>query len=72
MLKTKYQVIRSFEEENSKCYAVYGKKTMGGIALFHCGKVLLVGTYDEAQGHTSPGCCAVLIDLAKHLKESKM
>jgi hypothetical protein len=41
---------------------------MGGCALFNCGKVLIVVTYDEKKGHTSPGCAQVASDVAKYLK----
>lgn len=41
---------------------------MGGCAIYHCGQTLLVGTYDEAAGHTSPACTALMAAVAKHLK----
>ncbi len=43
---------------------------MGGCALFHCGQTIIVGTYDEAKGHTSPACIAVMSEVAKHLKNT--
>lgn len=43
---------------------------MGGCALFLCGKVVVVGTYDEARGHTSPACNAAISDVAKYLRET--
>ncbi len=66
----KYQIIRSFEDENSGCYTVYGKKSLGGIAIVNAGKVFLVATFDEKKGHVSPGCNENVGELAKYLKDA--
>mmetsp|Transcript_32773 Transcript_32773/g.55254 ORF Transcript_32773/g.55254 Transcript_32773/m.55254 type:complete len:321 (+) Transcript_32773:86-1048(+) len=68
--QVKYQVIRSLTDENSTCYTVHGKKSMGGVGLVKCPKCILVATFDETKGHTAPGCHTVMADLAKYLKDS--
>lgn len=64
----KYQVVRSVEDESSKCYAVFGKKAMGGCALFNCGRCIVITTYDEAKGHNNAANTTITSDSAKHLK----
>lgn len=66
--KQKYQIIRSFKDETTSCYTVLGKKAMGGIAIVHSGKVIVMGTFDEKQGHSSPGCNETISNVAAHLK----
>lgn len=41
---------------------------MGGVAIVNAGKALVVATFDEKQGHTSPGCNESAGALAKYLK----
>jgi hypothetical protein len=67
--QNKYQIIRSFEDELSNCYSVYGKKTLGGIAIATTGKVIIIATFDEKKQHTSPGCNENVSMLAKYFKE---
>lgn len=69
--QVKYQIIRTFDDENSGCYTVYGKKTLGGCGVVDCGKVIVIATFDEKQGHTSVGMNNVLSDLAKHVTGKK-
>jgi hypothetical protein len=66
--KVKYQIIRQFECEVSGCYTVYGKKALGGCALVFAGKVVILATFDEKLGHTSPACNESVAELAKYLK----
>jgi hypothetical protein len=69
--QVKYQIIRTFDDENSGCYTVYGKKTMGGCGLVDCGRVIVIATFDEKKGHQSVGMNNVLSDLAKHVMGKK-
>jgi hypothetical protein len=68
--QVKYQIIRSFEDETSGCYSVYGKKAMGGIAIVNANKVIIVATFDEKKGHISPQCNENVQALAKYLKDT--
>lgn len=68
--QTKYQIIKSFEEETSTCYSVYGKKPMGGIAVVTTGKVIIIATFDEKKNHAAPMCNENVQILAKYLKDS--
>ena len=67
--QTKFQVIRQFDDEASTCYTVYGKKAMGGCAIVLAKAVIVVATFDERQGHTSPTCNEAVAQLAKYFKE---
>lgn len=42
---------------------------MGGIACAVAGPVIVVATFDEKKGHTSPACNEAVAQLAKYLKE---
>jgi len=66
--EVKYQILRTFEEENSGCYTVYGKRTKGGLCAVATGKAIVLGLFDEAKGHGSAACNTVMSDAAKHLK----
>jgi len=66
---TKYQIIRTFEDENSNCYSVYGKKSMGGVAVVLAGPVVIVAAFDEKKGHTPAVCNDRVSELAKYLKQ---
>lgn len=57
-------------DEFCSCYAVYGKKTLGGICIYDGGKVLVLGIFDEKLNQTSHGCNEACGLLAKYLKES--
>jgi hypothetical protein len=44
---------------------------LGGCCIVDCGKVFIVATFDEKQGHTSVGIASVISDVAKHLAAKK-
>ena len=68
--QVKYQIIKSFDEETSTCFSVYGKKAMGGIAIVTTGKVIIIATFDEKKNHAAPLCNDNVQTLAKYLKDS--
>jgi hypothetical protein len=57
----KQQVLRSFNDEETKNYTVYGKITKGGCCIAAAGKCILIGTFNELTGHTSSGCNGIQI-----------
>ena len=65
--EVKYQILRTFDEENSKCYTIYGKKPRGGICIISTTKTIIIATFDEAKGQASAGCNASMSDLGKYL-----
>jgi hypothetical protein len=69
--KVKYQIVKQFEEENSGCYSIYGKKTRGGICLIITSIAIIIGTFDENKNHTAANCNSVISDLGKYLNKKK-
>ena len=65
-------MVRTNEEDPaSGCKFSTAKINMGGVAIGAVGSAyVLVGLYDEKQGHTAVDCMAVMSALAKHLKAS--
>jgi hypothetical protein len=68
--QVKYQIIRSFVDEISDCYTVYGKKSLGGVGITITGKVIIVATFDEKKNHNSPGCNENITQLAQYFKKN--
>ncbi len=67
--QTKFQILRSFQDDAVGCYTSYGKKKMGGVCLIATIKVIIVAIFDEMEGHSAAGCNEVVAALAKLLKE---
>lgn len=70
--EVKYQVLRSFDEENSGCYTIYGKKSKGGICCMCTNKAVIIATFDESVGHSSSACNISMSDLGKLLMNAKL
>ena len=66
--ETKYQILKTFEDDHSGCYTAYGKKPKGGCCVVVTNKVIIVATFDESLGHKSAGCNETVADIAKILK----
>lgn len=63
----KQQVTRNFIDETHGIKVVYGKIPMGGCCIAHGGKCLVIGTFDEAKGHTSVECNETITLMAMYV-----
>lgn len=67
----KYQIVRTFTDESTGCYVVYGKKAQNGCVVISVLSLLVIALYDEKLGHTTAACSAILVELAAHLIKNK-
>ena len=70
--KTKYQILRQFEDSLSGCYTVYGKKARGGVCIIATNRSIVVGTFDENSGHSSTACNESMADFGKFMLSKKL
>lgn len=66
----KQQVTRNFVDEKAGVQVICGKIPQGGCCIAHGGKCILIGTFDEKQGHTSPECNETITYMAMYLAKS--
>jgi hypothetical protein len=67
----KQQVIRKFEDEETKQQCVYGKFAQGGSCIVGAGKCVLIATCSETKGHQSAACNEIIHAMAKYLCKSE-
>lgn len=66
----KQQITRNFIDETHGIKVIYGKIPMGGCCIAHGGKCIVIGTFDETQGHTSPECNDTITLMAMYFSKS--
>jgi hypothetical protein len=67
----KQQVIRKFEDEETKQHCVYGKFAQGASCIVGAGKCIIIATSSEAKGHQSAACNEIIHTMAKYLHKSE-
>jgi hypothetical protein len=66
----KQMVIREFQDETSKQGVVYSKIPKGGACVAGAGKVIIVGTFNEAKGQNASDCNDTIEQYARFLATS--
>jgi hypothetical protein len=66
----KMQITRNFVDDTTGLQMIYAKVPMGGACVANAGKVILIGTFNELQNHTSPQCNEVITLMAMYLAKS--
>ncbi|MGB4347095.1 MAG: profilin family protein [Burkholderiaceae bacterium] len=68
--KKKEQVTRSFKDEDSGLQVLFTKIPQGGSCVAHAGKCVIIGTFSEAKGHSSPQCNETVTLMAAYYAKS--
>ena len=67
----KQQVIRKFEDEDTRQQCLYGKIAQGGSCIVNAGRCIIIAVFSETKGHTSTGCNEIVHAMAKYLNKSE-
>lgn len=67
----KQQVIRKFEDDETKQPCVYGKFAQGGSCIINAGKCIIIAVFSELKGHTSTGCNEIIHAMGRYLFKSE-
>lgn len=67
----KQQILRSFKDEVTDQYVIYGKITKGGCCVAAAGQCIIIGTFDELSNQTSVGCNDIVTLMAGYLTKSE-
>lgn len=68
--KKKEQITRSFKDEETGQQVIFTKVPQGGSCIANAGECILVGTFNEAKGHSSPQCNETITMMATYLFKS--
>jgi len=66
----KQQITRQFDHENTGLPVIYSKFSQGGSCIASAEKCILIATYNESKGHTSPDCNETITLMAMYLAKS--
>eukprot|EP01038_Epipyxis_sp_PR26KG_P013536 gene13536-18156_t len=66
----KQQITRNFNDEVTNLVTIYGKYPQGGSCVANGGKCIIVATFSENLGHTSPDCNETVTLMARYLTQS--
>lgn len=69
--KKKEQITRSFKDEDTGLQVLFTKIPQGGSCVASAGKCVIIGTFSEAKGHSSPQCNETVTLIAAYLHKSK-
>ena len=68
--KKKEQVTRSFKDEDTGLQVIFTKIPQGGSCIANAGKCIIIGTFSEAKGHSSPQCNETVTLMAAYFHKS--
>lgn len=68
--KKKEQVTRSFKDEDTGLQVIFTKIPQGGSCIANAGKCIIIGTFSEAKGHSSPQCNETVTLMASYFHKS--
>ena len=63
-------MIRTFKDESTGQPVIYGKFPKGGSCVASAGKVIIIGTFNEAKDQTAAACNDTIQLMAKYLLDS--
>ena len=66
----KQQITRKGTNDETGLPLVISKFPMGGACVANAGKCIIIGTFNEVNGHTSPACNETVTMMAGYLKKS--
>lgn len=68
--KKKEQITRNFKDEETGLQVIFTKIPQGGSCIANAGKCILIGTFSEAKGHSSPQCNETITMMATYFSKS--
>jgi hypothetical protein len=68
--KKKEQITRNFKDEDTNLPVIFSKIPQGGSCVACAGKCIVIGTFNEAKGHSSPPCNETVTMIAAYLSKS--
>jgi hypothetical protein len=68
--KKKEQITRSFKDDETGQQIIFTKVPQGGSSIANAGKCIIIATFSEAKGHSSPQCNETVTMMASYFYKS--